>query len=266
MTRLAWLTDIHLDFLTLNQLSIFCEKIKSKIIDGYLFGGDISVAPVLIMHLKILADMLQKPIYFVLGNHDYYNGSIRQIRSDISIACRANEYLHWLPDEGVIEISERAALIGHGCWADGRLGNAENSQVLLNDYVLINEFVNLSTSERFRLLNRLGDEAAVKVEKLLLKAITSFDKIILLTHVPPFKESSWYNAHISDDEFLPHFSCFAVGQKLLEIMKKFPDKTLTVLCGHTHGKGQAHISENILVKTGGATYRKPEIQEIIELE
>ena len=40
---------------------------------------------------------------------------------------------------------------------------------------------------------------------------------------------------------------------------------MTVLCGHTHGRGEARILENLLVLTGGATYGKPEVQRILEV-
>ena len=38
---------------------------------------------------------------------------------------------------------------------------------------------------------------------------------------------------------------------------------LTVLCGHTHGAGEVKILPNLLVKTGGAEYKKPELQNPI---
>ena len=48
-------------------------------------------------------------------------------------------------------------------------------------------------------------------------------------------------------------------------MDRFPDKNLTILCGHTHGEGEARISDNIFVKTGGARYQYPEVQKIITI-
>ncbi|MCK5515577.1 MAG: hypothetical protein KAI39_01790 [Desulfobulbaceae bacterium] len=41
------------------------------------------------------------------------------------------------------------------------------------------------------------------------------------------------------------------------------DKQMTVLCGHTHSSGECQILPNLLVKTGGAKYGSPMIQEII---
>jgi hypothetical protein len=49
-------------------------------------------------------------------------------------------------------------------------------------------------------------------------------------------------------------------------MSAYPDHQMTVLCGHTHSSGQADILPNLLVKTGGAEYGSPMIQEILETE
>ena len=41
---------------------------------------------------------------------------------------------------------------------------------------------------------------------------------------------------------------------------------MTVLCGHTHGKGEVQILPNLIVKTGGADYGKPELQNPIFID
>ena len=89
---------------------------------------------------------------------------------------------------------------------------------------------------------------------------------IVLTHVPPFRESCWHQGRISDDDWLPYFTCRAVGDALLEIMQARPDRDLTVLCGHTHGEGQAEILPNLRVWTGGADYGKPRVERILVIE
>jgi hypothetical protein len=88
--------------------------------------------------------------------------------------------------------------------------------------------------------------------------------VILATHIPPFKEATWNEGQLSDADFLPFFACKAVGDVLVEIMHIYPHRQLTVLCGHTHGRGQAQILDNLLVLTGGAEYGKPEVQQVFE--
>ena len=111
----------------------------------------------------------------------------------------------------------------------------------LNDHVLIREFIRdgASKADRLRVLNKLGDEAAQFFQEMLPKALAQFQQVYLVTHVPPFREATWYMGGISDDNFLPHFSCKVVGEVLVDIMQQHPDRQLTVLCGHTHSDGRA---------------------------
>lgn len=267
MKRIAWTTDIHLDFLEdPAQIGAFCQSIGETNPDVVIIGGDIAVAATIEESLLLLAKHLQRPIYFVLGNHDFYKGSIAGVRARVAQLTKRSPWLHWLSQSGVIELTPKTGLIGHDGWADGRLGNRVRSEVMLNDYFLIQEFVGLAPLRRFAKLSELGDEAARYLNRQLLSAITRFQNIILLTHVPPFKEACWFEGQISDDEFLPHFTCSVVGDVLIEIMREHPECRLTVLCGHTHGEGETMILSNLHVKTGGAEYGKPRLNELIVAE
>ncbi|MBN1935868.1 MAG: metallophosphoesterase family protein [Anaerolineae bacterium] len=266
MTQLAWLTDIHLDFLDAEETDAFCQSVARCEADAILIGGDISIAMRIQEHLLLLARHARRPIYFVLGNHDFYGGSISGVRARVARLAKGSPWLRWLPDAGVVELSPNTGLIGHGAWADGRLGNAVRSQVTLNDYFYIDELTGLSQQTRFARLNALGDQAAAYLRGVLLLAVERFRRLLLLTHVPPFKASCWHQGQISDDEFLPHFTCSVVGDLLADTMQRHPECHLTVLCGHTHSAGEASILPNLLVKTGGAAYGRPRIQEQIAVE
>jgi len=138
--------------------------------------------------------------------------------------------------------------------------------VELNDYFLIKELTGLSRQRRFTELAKLGDQAAEYFRKLLPQACARFKNIILLTHVPPFREACWHEGRISNDEYLPHFACKAVGEVLASVMRKHPECKLTVLCGHTHSPGVANLLPNLCVKTGSAEYGHPRLQELIIIE
>ena len=47
-------------------------------------------------------------------------------------------------------------------------------------------------------------------------------------------------------------------------MLEYPEKHMTVLCGHTHSSGQAQILNNLEVLTGKSSYGEPELQQIVE--
>ena len=146
---------------------------------------------------------------------------------------------------------------------DGRLGQGEHSQLLLNDYFHISEFIGLAQAERFKQLSAFGDQAAEYFRNLLPLAAERFPNLLLLTHVPPFRESCWHEGSICDDEYLPHFACQVVGEVLADVMRGFPESNLTVLCGHTHSQGEVDVAPNLYVKTGGAVYSRPQVQEVI---
>jgi len=57
----------------------------------------------------------------------------------------------------------------------------------------------------------------------------------------------------------------AVGDILRKFMSTLPDHRMTVLCGHSHSSGQVTVLPNLVVKTGGAEYGSPKIQEILDI-
>ena len=74
MKRVAWLTDIHLDFLQPPEVDAFWDAVAAANPDAVLLGGDVAEAPTVIQFLEQMACRLSCPVFFVLGNHDYYRG------------------------------------------------------------------------------------------------------------------------------------------------------------------------------------------------
>jgi len=242
------------------------KELAAQKFDGLFLTGDISTATQIEAHLQLFEDLYQAPVYFVLGNHDYYGGTIESVRKMVEEICYKSKWLHWLPVSGVVRLNKDTCLIGHDGWADGRLGDYGGSKVMLNDYLKIQNFVQAGDVGRLAVLNSLGDQAATHFQDILPGALEQFNHVIVLTHVPPFKESCWHEGEFSADDWLPHFSCKAVGDVLAKSMAGFPDKQMTVLCGHTHSSGKCQVLSNLQVKTGGAKYGSPMIQEVIEVE
>ena len=124
MKRLAWVTDIHLNFLDEDdQISAFCGSIAAQRPDGLLVTGDIGEADSVGRYLKLLRDEVGCPIYFVLGNHDFYGSSIQKVREEMERLVSEEDGLYWMPRAGVISLSESTALVGHDSWSDGRFGD-----------------------------------------------------------------------------------------------------------------------------------------------
>ena len=156
-------------------------------------------------------------------------------------------------------------LVGHEGWGDARLGNFARSQVFLPDFITIKDLSGVYHDRRLlrQRLEALGDESAAYVAGILPEALARYRQVVLVTHVPPFREAAWHDGRSSDDDWLPYFSCRAVGNVLLDVMRRHPSCNLLVLCGHTHGSGEVRMLDNLLVRTGGAEDRRPRIHQML---
>lgn len=262
--RLGWLTDLHLNFVRSHARQTFYAQLRAQKVAALLVGGDTGEADSVLAYLSELVNAVGVPVYFVLGNHDFYRGSIQSLRERVIRETSGSEWLHWLPASGVVPLTPDTALIGHDGWADGRCGDFFRSQVDLNDYILIQD-LRLPQNELYAKLNALGDQAAEFLEQRAREAATAFTNTIVLTHVPPFREACWHEGSISDSQWRPHFVCQAAGERLAAVMHAMPDRRMTVLCGHTHSPGFAQVLPNLEVHTGGSRYGEPVLQRVLEI-
>jgi 3',5'-cyclic-AMP phosphodiesterase len=262
MSRLVWVSDVHLNFVDARTRQELYGSIGRAEADGLLVGGDVGEAANLARFLQeMAAELPGLPIYFVLGNHDFYGSTIELVRKAMRELTARSGQMIWLTGSSSIELGGSAALIGDDGWADGRLGDYQGSSIILNDYLQIGNFIS-----RLQLLNQLGDEAAARVDGKLQDCCSKGARtIVFLTHVPPFLEACWHEGRLSDDDWAPHFTCKAIGDVLVSVMDRNPEVHLTVLCGHTHSPGVAQVRPNILVKTAAAEYGRPRIQEILDI-
>jgi Icc protein len=262
--KAIWLTDIHLEFLDALKFETFLQNLANHKPECVLISGDIGQAGSIVSNLRLMERALGVPIYFVLGNHDFYNGSITEVRASVDGLCKRSSNLHWLSQSGAVALTPTVCLVGHDGWGDARYGDFEHSGVQLNDFLLIAELADLSRNELRHRLNGLGDEAAAHFKSVLPEALRSVNHVVVLTHLPPFIESSWYAGKYCDSEWLPFFACKAVGDVLADTMRLHPDKYMTVLCGHTHGGGESAILSNLRTITGPAAYGHPQIQKVFQ--
>lgn len=266
--KLLWATDIHLDSASNEARMEFINRINQSHVDAILITGDIATGTTIVDELAWLKSELNQPLYFVLGNHDYYEASITSVREHISKWTQTNQQVFWLDEVQPIQLSERRFLVGDGGWGDARNGDFLQTPVRLNDHRLIEELSNLDRHLLQQKLHLLGSEAKARLEvkvASLLDSSQHIDEIIVATHVPPFPESAWYMGYSGAIDWIPDFTCKAIGDLLLSLSDTHPKIQWTVLCGHGHHSGIATIQENLIVYTGAAEYGNPNVAKILSL-
>lgn len=262
---IAWTTDPHFNFVPNPDLLDYISRVEELKPEVLFLTGDLAESHNVWKYLDILDSYLRIPIYYVLGNHDYYGSSIKEVRQEAKVRTKDPMTGHmWLPEAGVVRLSDTTAVVGVDGWADGKYGNPVHSKVVLNDWFAIKELVPTAVDHQFRrlpLLEHLGLCEANFLESNLRQALEEYQTVYVLTHIPPWDRAAWHEGFMSDADWLPWFTCKAVGDRIVEIAEEFPEKEVKVLCGHTHGQGFSQISNNVRVWTGGASYYALYVQE-----
>lgn len=262
----AWWTDPHFELLSQVERRQVLRAWSESPADCAIVTGDISHGSTTVGWLRRLAEAFARPIYFVLGNHDFYGTSIARQRAAARQLCGELENLVYLTLSGVVSLSPATALVGHDGWGDMREGDWQHTSIRPPDFDEIEELKEV-VHDRSALqarLRQLGDEAAEHLGRVLPQALAGYEQVVVATHVPPFREASWYEGENSGEVWLPYFCCRAVGDVLRAEAERYPERQLSVLCGHCHGTGEAQICENLRVLTGGAEPCSPQVQRLIE--
>ena len=261
----AWLTDIHLEFLTPAEIGEFLRQLIELKPDGLLVSGDIVPAAGLQRSLEHFSHHLNAPIYFVLGNHDFWGSDVSDVRSAMTVLTAENPRIGWMPVLGVVELAPGVGLVGHDGWGDGRNGDFMRSDVFLNDYVKIESLSGLGRVALLERLHALGDESAAHLRAVIPEAAARYDRVYVMTHPPPYREACFYKGKAAalDSPYLPHFTCKAVGDVLLEMADTYRNTNFTVLCGHVHYGGEVLMRPNLHIHVGGAEYGHPRVEKML---
>jgi len=263
--RIIWLTDLHLDDAKDDEAQRLFNTILSTDAEAIVITGDIGDGKTFVEKIPQIQEFTGLPLYFVLGNHDCYDQSIEEAQKEAEDLDRAHPKIHYLSNSSPISLNEKWTLIGHDGWADGKCGNFLESPVKLADSLKIHNLMNISNEEQKKRLEELGAQAADSIRGVLLKAIKESDHILFLTHCPPFRLACRYKGVIADDDWAPHFVCQSIGDVISEVMPKYQDKELLVLCGHAHYPSEVQVFPNVNVLTGGGEVGFPKMEKVITL-
>ena len=159
MIKYSWITDIHLDHLRSEKQFIdFCHNVVANEPTGIFITGDISDAKNIVYHLSAFEKIVQRPVYYVLGNHDYYSGDIESVRKSMRELTNVSAYLKYAQLTGYHVLSPKTALVGHDGWYDGLNGNANRSRFMMNDWIMIRDYIQHSGGQRFLAEGNIKDK------------------------------------------------------------------------------------------------------------
>jgi predicted MPP superfamily phosphohydrolase len=115
LKKIVWCTDPHFEFCTNTIIFKWIETIQNSEASGVILSGDITNSKNIEQILIGMNQSLKTPIYFVLGNHDCYGGSRKEVQQKVENLCEYYPSLHFLDSQGVIELNPTTALVGHSC-------------------------------------------------------------------------------------------------------------------------------------------------------
>lgn len=264
--KFIWITDPHFDHVAASDRDDFFASLREQPAGGIFLTGDISEGDDVTVMLRRLAADAGLPVYFVLGNHDFYGKTIAATRREVVAITRDERRLSYLTDCQPIQIGPSVYLIGDDGWGDGTVGDYEASPIRLRDFAMIDDFTQVPP-ERWRdQIAQLGRESAERLEVKLRSLPGDATDVIVLTHIPPFRESCWYEGRTADDLWAPFFVCGEVGRMLQTIAPERIHLRITVLCGHTHHDGVATMAPNLIVYTGASAYGNPAIEAMVDVD
>lgn len=263
--RLVWTSDIHLNHADLRAWDAWAAMVQDSNPDAIVITGDLSEADDVGFQLGRIAEAFPVPIYFVLGNHDFYGSSFGSTRRNIAAVARDIPSLCYLTDAMPVELAAGQFLLGEDGWGDATEGDFDNSPVRLNDFIAIKDFQRIDPISWQRLMHQEGAESASRLQRKLAALPGSARSVLVATHVPPFRDSCWYEGKTTDDSWAPFFVCGQVGDVLKRFALEHPDIETTVLCGHTHHGGTAVMAPNLTVLTASAEYGHPSVERVLSI-
>ena len=261
--KLAWCTDLHLDCVDGPDEDgrvedEFATPLSQCDDDAVLITGDVSTGQNVVRHLKIIEKILKKRVFFVCGNHDFWDNDFESVRLQLKQLCGEIENLRYLTASGVTMLSEKTALVGHDGWYDAYYGDFRNNMIVMQDWYRIHDYRNacgpaLSVGPILGISRRASRESSEHFRANLEEAAKRASVVVAATHVPPwahdigtYKPSPWYTSKLAGDAFE-------------ETAKKHPDVRFEVFCGHTHVKADFRVARNLFCHVGRSEYGKPSV-------
>lgn len=253
--KFFWFTDLHLDKVLPWTLARFIAHIVKENPAGVFLTGDISNGLLTPWHLKLLAIFIKCPIYFVLGNHDYFFHSLEGMHDKIRQVCQSYPNLIWLTESGVIRINDEVALVGTEGWYSADNGKPEYLQFTF-DWFMTDDFRSMpNMNARIDKWRSMADASAQDIRSKLEMAIEQgYKTIFIATHVPCWSEATRDVGTMLERFWLPYNTNLRLGKAIEEVMIQHKKKHAIVIAGHCHTENWIYVSRNVECKVQKAKY------------
>lgn len=278
MAHYSWVTDCHLNFLgdTDDRIIRFAESLIESDPAGIFITGDISTASRLVYHLSVFERVVERQIFFVLGNHDFYGNNIVSVRKQMIELCGMSQYLKYMSSIPYVSLNTTTALVGHDGWYDTLYGDRNSSRFMMSDWNEIADFAkdgirrpnSLKQPDMAYVISqsqKLAHEATLHVMNGIKHAARTHKNVIILTHIPPFAQAHLYKGRPATADALPFYTSKLMGDMLAQASNAYPNVRFDVFAGHTHEKYDGQIGKNLYCHVGGAEYNDPKIQSLINI-
>lgn len=268
-----WITDPHIPHVSDKERIEFFERFEKHKGDFFI-TGDYASAMSICRILKDIDKSAQGRVFTVLGNHDFYGSSIKDVRrliGELGLGAKKDSgvfcFEPGLLDSPILLNEEtKTYVVGTGGVGDGLAGHGQPGKLGLNDEFAIEELRLARNDRRLeRALMGYGHEHAGYLASLLAKVPEDAKEVIVLTHVPPWPEATWHDGKPSDDDGLTRFCWLQGGVVIDAAAKSRPNLKIQVYCGHTHTGGQM-IKDNIVCYTGGNRYGQGHVNGLVWCE
>lgn len=243
MLKILWLTDTHVDKISAENYQELLDFIIASKADGMWLTGDIGDPPRNIEFLKALFERYKKPVFFVLGNHDFYKYKIADMRFKMTQLVKSYPLANYLSETPGLD-SDGHLMVGMDCFAN--TGQDIIQQMTWDsDHIL--DLDALNESHLTAQLNALAEKDAKRLLKKCQQQIhTHIKKVSILTHVPPSDSMK--------GQFLvkPHqknrsvFYSLTLSDVLHQLASDFPSVQFNVYSGHIHQTQLYQIAGNMM--------------------
>ncbi len=224
------LSDLHLEF---DKTEDFASSLMDRDIDVVVLSGDIHIGA---RGVAWARGQFTKPVIYVLGNHEFYNGELWQTIED----CRneaAGSHVHVLENECAVVKGVR--FIGATLWTGfdlhgDRSAAANAAELVINDFRLIR-----LGGEGWLTADRVSEMHRASRGFIVDELSEPFDgPTVLVTHFPVHR-SQMHKGHDPDGNLQAYFN-----PHIPEIFDYRIDACFT---GHTHWCHYGRIAGTRLV-------------------